>query len=240
MLNDVLFIGLPYATIIMVPVGILYRYRKSKFTYSSLSSQFLETRQLFWGAMPFHWGILVLFLGHLGAFLFPSTLLAFNGQPLRLLILEATGFALGLIVLFGIVQLLIRRISSARVRQVTTPMDIIVEGVLVAQVVLGLIVALQVRWGSSWFAAVLTPYLRSILLLQPDTSAVNALPWLVKSHILGAYLLFMLVPFSRLAHFLVIPLAYLWRPYQRFAWNRSRTSVRDPREVWTVTRPSNN
>lgn len=239
-LDGFLFIGLPYTALIIFLVGTIYRYREDKFTYSSLSSQFLENRKLFWGVMPFHWGILVLFFGHLIAFLFPKTVLAFNRQPVRLLILEATAFAFGVIVLYGLVVLFIRRLTNPRLKPVTSKMDIFIEILLIVQVVLGLLIALNARWGSSWFAAVLTPYLRSIFLFRPDITAVSALPWVVKLHIVGAYLVFLLIPFSRLVHLLVVPLHYLWRPYQRVIWNWPRRSVRDPQTGWTFTKPQNN
>jgi nitrate reductase gamma subunit len=240
LIENFLFIGLPYVALIVFMVGTIYRYRATKFTYSSLSSQFLENRKLFWGIMPFHWGLLLLFLGHLIAFLFPSSVLAFNRQPVRLLILEATAFACGLLVLYGLVMLFLRRNTNSRLKPVTSRMDVVIEVLLMAQVVLGLLVALNVRWGSSWFAAVLTPYLQSIFVLQPDISAVSALPWLIKLHIVGAYLIVLFIPFSRLVHLLVVPIHYLWRPYQRVIWNWPRRAVRDPREKWTFTQPHNN
>ncbi len=239
-LNNFFFIGLPYIALIIFIVGTIYRYRSVKFSFSSLSSQFLEGSQLFWGVMPFHWGILILFFGHLIAFLIPGTVLAFNSHPLRLFILEITAFAFGIIVLYGLIILFIRRLTNPRIRAVTTWMDIVVEVLLIAQVILGLWVALTLRWGSSWFAAVLTPYLRSIFILQPDISAVSALPWLIKLHIIGAFLIFALIPFSRLAHLLVAPLHYIWRPYQRVIWNWPRLQVRNPASRWTFTQPRNN
>lgn len=239
-IESFLFIGLPYVALIVFLVGTIYRYRVTKFTYSTLSSQFLENRKLFWGIMPFHWGLLLLFLGHLIAFLFPSTVLAFNRQPVRLLILEGTAFACGLLVLYGLVMLFLRRNTNPRLKPVTSRMDLFIEVLLIAQVVLGLLIALNARWGSSWFAAVLTPYLRSIFVLQPDISAVSALPWLVKLHIVGAYLIVLFIPFSRLVHLLVVPIPYLWRPYQRVIWNWPRRAVRDPRAPWSFTKPENN
>src|ERR1041384_2209856 len=74
----------------MVPITFLpvtiQRYRARGFTYSSLSSQFLENQQHFWSLVPFHYGILVVTAGHVVAFLMPRQLLAWNTQPLRLYI----------------------------------------------------------------------------------------------------------------------------------------------------------
>ncbi|KAA3612551.1 MAG: respiratory nitrate reductase subunit gamma [Calditrichaeota bacterium] len=239
-LDNFLFVGLPYASLLIFLVGTIYRYKATKFNYSSLSSQFLEGGNLYWGSVPFHWGILFLFFGHLIAFVIPHSVLAFNSEPLRLLILEIVAFIFGLITLFGLIMLLARRISNPRLKPVTNWMDITIEGLLITEVILGILVAYTARWGSSWFAAVLTPYLYSIFLLQPDIAAVSAMPLLVKLHIIGAYLIFLLIPFSRLVHLLVVPLHYIWRPYQRVLWNWSRRKVRNPATDWTITKPENN
>ncbi len=239
-LNNFLFIGLPYIALAVFVVGSVYRYRSRGFKVSSLSSQFLEGRQLFWGTVPFHWGILTLFAGHLTAFLFPAATLAWNGHPVRLIIIEVTAFMFGITVLIGLIGLLARRFSNSRVNVVTTRMDVGIELLLLLQVITGLWIAYNFRWGSSWFASVLTPYLNSIFLLQPNIEAVSAMPWTVKLHIVGAFAIVALIPFSRLVHFLVPPYHYLWRPYQRVIWYWSRENVRNTATPWTLQRPHNN
>ena len=67
-----LFVGLPYIAVAVFLIGTIVRYRSTGFKVSSLSSQFLEGKKLFWGAVPFHWGIVAVFLGHLAAFLIPE------------------------------------------------------------------------------------------------------------------------------------------------------------------------
>ncbi len=239
-LDTFLYTGLPYIALVVFFVGTIWRYRATTFKYSSLSSGFLEKRTLFWGSMPFHWGILTLFFGHLIAFLIPSGVLAWNSEPVRLLILEVTAFTFGLSVLWGLITLATRRLSSARIRSVTNVMDIVILLLLLAQTVLGLWTAANFRWGSSWFASSLTPYLRSIFIFQPDASAIIAMPLSIKLHVIGAYLIVLLIPFTRLVHLLVVPLHYLWRPYQRVLWNWDRHKIRDARSGWTQTRSKNN
>ncbi len=73
-----LFAGLPYAAILIFFLGTIRRYRSRPFGVSSLSSQFLETRRLFWAVMPFHIGILAVFFHHLTAWLMPRSLLMRN------------------------------------------------------------------------------------------------------------------------------------------------------------------
>lgn len=239
-LNTFLFVVFPYVAVMVFIVGVTYRYRQRGFTVSSLSSQFLEGKQLFWGTIPFHFGIMVVFLGHLIALLLPRGLLAWNSMPIRLIALEVTAFVFGLSMLVGLAALMYRRLTNARIRAVTSPMDIALELLLLAQVVLGCWIALGFRWGSSWFAADLTPYLWSLVRLSPETAAVFALPWVIKLHIVGAFALVLIVPFSRLVHVIVAPLNYLVRPYQQVMWNWDRKAIRDTGTAWTKTRPRNN
>src|SRR5690554_5585814 len=209
----IFFIVLPYLALFTMLFGSIYRYRYFGFQVSSLSSQFLESKQLYFGSRPFHWGIVFLFFGHLTAFLVPRSVLLWNRSPLRLQILEVTAFAFGLMVLIGLILLIIRRINTKRLHIVTTKMDIFVYLILLNQTITGLWTAFFFRWGSSWFASVLTPYLWSIFKFQPDVAAVTQLPFMVQLHIASSFVLIGMIPFTRFMHFLVYPLDYFWRPY---------------------------
>ena len=239
-IHQALFATLPYIALTALVVGWLYRWRRRGFQVSSLSSQFLETRRLFWGTQPFHWGIFVVFLGHLAAFAVPASVLAWNGQPWRLLILEWTLFAFGLSALFGLLMLIVRRLRDARLRQVTTRMDMVLYALLLLQLVSGPLIAYFDNWGTSWFAAALTPYLRSIFTLQPRADIPAGMPLLVQLHVLSAFAIFGLIPFTRLIHFTVFPLNYSWRPYQQVIWNWSRRTRRTSRALRAGARPRNN
>ncbi len=103
LLNNFLFIALPYVAIVVFLVGSIHRYRATGFKYTSLSSQFLEGRGVFFFAMLFHVSILMLFLGHLFIFLFPTAALAWNSNPARLIAHEVVAFTFGLSVLIGFI-----------------------------------------------------------------------------------------------------------------------------------------
>ena len=228
MLDVILFQLFPYVAVAVALVESIRRYGRERFSYSSLSSQFLEGNQLFLGSVPWHYGILIVLLGHLVAFLFPQQILAFNRVPVRLYILEVTALAWGLLTLVGLLSLIVRRLWFPRIRAVTSAMDLILLGVLLIQVGLGVYIALNLRWGSSWYALALVPYLRSLCVLRPDLTLLIPLPWGIKAHILGAFVFLALLPFSRLAHLLVVPWAYLWRQPQLVIWNRCPGSARRP------------
>jgi nitrate reductase gamma subunit len=216
--NQILFVALPYVCLFTFFLMTIHRYRAQSFSYSSLSSQFLENRQHFWTAVPFHYGILAVTAGHVIALLIPRSVLLWNSQPLRLYILEISALACGLLTLIGLVGLMIRRWSISRIRQVTSFNDWVLYGMLLIQVASGVGIALFHPWGSSWFATNLSPYLWSIFTLQPDVSFVAAMPHLVKLHIVLAFLTVGFFPFTRLVHLLVVPNPYLWRKTQVVRW----------------------
>jgi nitrate reductase gamma subunit len=219
-LDYLLFAVLPYVAVGTLLLVSIQRYRSETFTFSSLSSQFLENKKHFWALVPFHYGILVITLGHLAAFLTPRTILLWNSHPLRVAILEVSGLACGILTLVGLFAMVARRASNSKLRVVTSPIDTVLVAMLIVQVALGVWIAVAHPWGSSWFAASLTPYLRSLFTMSPDISYVTSMPLIVKLHIINAFLVVGLFPFTRLVHVLVIPNPYLWRKTQVVRWYR--------------------
>ncbi len=228
-LDQILFAILPYVALVTFFLGTIQRYRTRAFTYSSLSSQFLENQQHFWSTVPFHYGIIAVLLGHFVAFLIPQQLLWWNGQPARLYVLEVAALIFGLLTLFGMISIIVRRLTTSKIRCVTSPADWVLYVLLLVQVVCGILVAVFYPWGSSWFASTAGPYLRSIITLNPDISYIIAMPFLVKLHIVNACLVIGFFPFTRLVHILVIPNPYLWRKPQVVRWNWDPRSMRTPR-----------
>ncbi len=225
MLDLALFVAFPYAAVVVAVVVGLYRYLKERFSYSSFSSQFLENRELFWGSVPWHYGIVIILLAHVVAFLVPRLWAGLVAAPGRLYFLEVMGLILAMTALIGLCLLIARRVRNARIRIVTSTMDWVLLAALMAQVVLGFSVALFFRWGSQWYLDTAVPWLISLIKLQPQVQYVTPLPWLVKLHILGGFVIVALFPFTRLVHVVTLPLAYLWRPYQLVIWNRRTKRV---------------
>ena len=119
-LDHFFFVIFPYISIVLMLVVSLYRYFNNSYKFSSLSSEFLEADQLFWGSVPWHYGILTVAGGHVLAFCFPQQFLAFGAVPIRLLILEVTALIFGLLALFGLIMLLKRRLTEDRIKVVTS------------------------------------------------------------------------------------------------------------------------
>lgn len=222
-----LLVGVPYAAILLFVAGVVWRARK-RVTISSMSSQVLENRLLVWGAVPFHFGILVVVLGHLLPLLFPGTWQSIVSHRPALLTIESIGMGAAMLAVIGLGVLLARRLGSAAVRAGSRVADVAVVVLLIAQALMGLFIATAHRWGAVWSARTTTPYLWSIFTLHPEPSFVAGLPLLVTLHIVLAWVILALIPFTRLIHMFFFPLQYLWRRPQQVVWLAERP-VRTPR-----------
>lgn len=222
MTDTMLFIALPYLAVFVCVVGSIIRIRNLPMTYSSLSSQFLESKSLLWGSVPWHIGIICIVLAHLLAFLCPGFWQMLMAQKTVLLCTEVMGLAFAICCFLGLIVLSVRRITSDRLQSVSSPVDLLVLALLLVQVASGIAVALLHRWGAAWATGTVVPYIWSLSLFQPELAYVTDLPLLVKTHFVSACLLLLLVPFSRLIHMFAVPLQYLTRPPQNVVWNSSR------------------
>jgi nitrate reductase gamma subunit len=219
-MSDIMqFVVLPYVAMVLLVGVSIYRYRNQGFSVSALSSQSLENRMHFWGLVPFHWGILFVLTGHLLALTIPSSILWWNGVPVRLFALEITGLAAALLALFGLAVIMLRRFQS-RTRVVLSKADVLLYLILVVQIVTGIWVAVTMGWGTTWFTSTATPYIWSLLILQPEIDRITPLPVLVQTHIVTAWLFILVAPFTRMVHAMVAPFPYLWRKPQMVRWWR--------------------
>jgi nitrate reductase gamma subunit len=219
--NELFFIVFPYAAMLIFFLGTIRRYRQEPYSVSSLSSQFLENRRHFWGLVPFHYGIVAVLTGHVVAFLLPRQILQWDSRPLRLYILEISALMFGLLTVVGLIGAISRRLTVSKVRHVTNVFDWIVLTLLLVQSLSGVYVAVFHPWGSAWFAAAVAPYLWSLVRFNPTLGFVTMMPAGVKLHIIMAYVIIGVAPFTRLVHILVVPNPYLWRRMQVVRWNRT-------------------
>jgi nitrate reductase gamma subunit len=212
--QSLVLVGLPYASIVVFLAGLVWRYR-SQVTISSRSSQIMESRALAWGSLPFHLGIVVLFVAHVIPLVAPAWWQTVMANRFALLTVESAGLAAAVLCLIGLVVLFVRRAVSGDVRPGSMVADLLVLTILIAQVILGLSVATMYRWGSVWSAGTTTPYLWSIVTLRPDPSLLLGMPVMLHLHVAGAWILLALVPFTRLVHMFSLPVGYLYRPPQK-------------------------
>lgn len=218
------FTALPYTAISFFLAASIWRWQAAPLSVPGLAAQFLEARQNFWGSLPFQGGILLLFLGHLLGFLIPGTLMAWNGEPVRLLVLETLGVTAGMLAGIGLVVRLGSRLFSGPVRARTSLVDLAIELALLFEIVTGLWIALDLRWGSAWYGHVVAPYLWSVFTFAPEPEYVAGLPTVVRLHIAGGWVTLALFNLVRLIYLLLAPMAFVLRPSQLVIWNRPRAA----------------
>lgn len=220
MADLLLFVVFPYVATVLAFVGGIHHYFGNRFSFSSISSQLLEHRLLFWGTVPWHYGIVPVLLAHLLPLIFPTWWRVLLSGPDRLTVLELVGMALGLLSLAGMIVLIFRRLANASARAVTSVMDWLLLLLLLVQVTLGVYIALTYRWGSLWYFHTAAQWLRSLVLLRPDAAPLLPLPLAVRAHATNAFVLILLFPFTRLVHIFTFPARYLLRAWQVVWWNR--------------------
>jgi Rieske Fe-S protein len=137
-------------------------------------------------------------------------------------IIETIGVACSILALAGLGTLIYRRLTSARIQAVTTTADLLVVALLFGQVLLGVLTAVNFRYGAAWSTGTVVPYVWGILTLHPDMTYVTGFPMLFKLHLIGAWLFILLLPFTRLMHILAVPFQYLFRAPQIVIWNTTR------------------
>ena len=88
MLDNFIFIGLPYGALALFIFVVPYRYYVNRLTWTPYSSQFLERKTLYWGAMAWHFGIVTVLMAHLIGFLAPRLVEAIISNQTFFLALE--------------------------------------------------------------------------------------------------------------------------------------------------------
>jgi nitrate reductase gamma subunit len=223
MLNAFLFIVLPYAALALLLFVTPYRYFSNRLRWSAYSTQFLEQKALYWGSVPWHYGILPVLLAHLAGVFFPGSLKAILGNQRTLFLLEGVGQGLALLALFGLLVLLFRRVSSPMLKRVTSPADLVLLALLLFTVATGAYMGVFLRGGALWYLYTAVPYFHSLLAFHPQVEYVADLPTVFKLHAAGAFLIVALSPFTKLVHLLFLPVAFLKDPPILYRWRTSRT-----------------
>jgi nitrate reductase gamma subunit len=237
-MNTVLWGVLPYLMVVILVSGTIWRYHYDKFGWTTRSSQLYESRLLRIGSPLFHFGILIVLIGHLGGLVIPESWTDAVGISEDVYHFNALLFGgiAGVCTLVGILILVYRRRTSGPVFMATTRNDKLMYLVLVAAIVLGLwttLVAVGAGHDAHNYRESVSPWFRSLFALQPDVDSMAAAPVQFHVHTLVGMALFAILPFTRLVHALTAPVHYLFRPYIVY---RSRdphaTGARPARPGW--------
>lgn len=207
----------PYVTLAIVVIGTWWRYRYDKFGWTTRSSQLYESRLLRIGSPLFHFGMLVVIIGHVIGLVIPqswtSRVLSDHLYHLQAVIL---GAAAGVATLVGVALLIYRRRTRGPVFLATTGNDKLMYLALVSAMIAGFactVIGATPSGAEHDYRETVSPWFRSIWILRPRGDLMVQAPLQFHIHVLIALVLFCLWPFTRLVHVFSAPIGYLFRPY---------------------------
>lgn len=214
---NVLFFGIyPYIALSVLVLGSIVRYDREPYTWRSGSSQLLRRRQLVWGSVLFHAGILIVFFGHLIGLLTPIVVFDFIGigHGAKQIMAIVVGGIAGIFALIGATLLLHRRLFDDRIRATSSSADIGILALLWIQLVIGLAtipLSLGHLDGSEMIKFM--AWAQGIFVFDTGASYYIAdVNPVFKLHLFLGLTIFLLFPFTRLVHMLSAPVRYVWRP----------------------------
>ncbi len=215
---DILLWGvLPYLVLAVFIGGTIWRYRFDQFGWTTRSSQLYESRLLRIASPLFHFGILAVLVGHIIGLLIPRTWTDSVGitQDMYHAMALGIGGVAGIGTLVGIALLIYRRRTTGPVFMATTTNDKVMYVFLLGAILAGLATTVISVFDHSVtdYRQTVSPWFRSIWILQPDVAAMAASSLSFKIHVVWGLALFMLWPFTRLVHAFTAPLHYFFRPY---------------------------
>ncbi len=225
-INTLMFTVYPYVALAIMIIGSILRYDREPYTWRSGSSQLLRRRQLMWGSVLFHLGILFLFFGHFVGLLTPHAIYEhFISAEAKQLVAIVAGSIAGIVCFIGLTILIHRRFFDPRIRVTSTFADNAILMILWVQLVLGLItVPYSLQHDDAGVMLALSEWAQRILTFRVEGTAnlVAAQSWPYQVHILLGLTIFLIFPFSRLVHMFSVPVRYVWRPGYQVVRERNR------------------
>lgn len=223
---------MPYIALTVLVVGSVARYERDPFTWKSSSSQLLRRKQLIWGAIFFHAGIIIVFFGHLVGLFTPVWVLDFLGVPyaMKQWMAVLIGGVAGIVALIGATMLLHRRLTDPRIRATSSFADIGIMALIWLQLLIGLgTITLTLRHMDGVEMIHFMTWSQSVVLLNLNAWLdVANVHWLYKTHIFLGLLIAILFPFTRLVHMIsgfAAPFRYLLRPGFQVVRTRRQTPL---------------
>lgn len=239
-MHDFLFGTYPYIALSVLLIGSIARYERDPFTWKTSSSQLLRRRQLIIGSVLFHVGVLVIFFGHLVGLLTPITVfdaLGISHGAKQLLAVIAGGVA-GVLALIGGAMLFHRRWTDPRIRKTSSFADIAILAILLVQLGLGMsTILVSVEHLDGHEMTKFMTWAQMIFTFRAGAADQIADVALVfKLHLALGLTIFLIFPFTRLAHVLsgfFAPLRYLLlRPGYQIVRSRRRRPLEDRRRAF--------
>ncbi len=213
-----LFQIFPYLAIASFIGGSILRFDRDPYSWRSKSSQLLRRRQLIWGSVLFHVGILVILAGHVVGLLTPIAVfdaIGISHGAKQILAMTAGGIA-GVFCLIGLLMLLHRRLFDPRIRATSSFADITVLVLLLAQLLLGLYTITESMKHLDGHEMVkFMEWAQHIATFRGGAHEfVTDVAFVFKAHLTLGMFILLIFPFTRLVHAFSAPVGFVFRPYQ--------------------------
>ncbi|TNE32300.1 MAG: respiratory nitrate reductase subunit gamma [Alphaproteobacteria bacterium] len=213
-----LFQIFPYIAIAFFVLGCILRFDRDPYTWRSKSSQLLRRKQLIWGSVLFHLGIIVILLGHAVGLLTPIAVfdaIGISHGAKQILAMVAGGTA-GFFCFIGLVILLHRRLLDPRIRANSSFADIAILFLLLAQLCLGMLtIPVSMNHLDGHEMVKFMEWAQHIVTFRSGAHEfVSDVALVFKCHLTLGMFILLIFPFTRLVHALSAPVGFLFRPYQ--------------------------
>lgn len=225
-LHQFIFGIYPYIAASVFFLGCLARFEKDQYSWKSESSQILNDKYLLLGSNLFHIGIIGIFFGHFFGLLTPFAVWDFLGvtKPFKQMLAIIAGGIMGTLCFIGLILLICRRYTSARLRTNSTWRDWLVLIWILLTLLLGLgTLFVSAKHLDGMEMANLMHWAQHIVTFRGDAANyIQDASILFKIHMFMGMSLFAIAPFTRLVHIWsgIASAAYLLRPWQLVRSNK--------------------
>ncbi|MGO2108613.1 MAG: respiratory nitrate reductase subunit gamma [Staphylococcus equorum] len=217
MFNQFLWVIVPYLCVAIFLIGHIARFKFDQFSWTAKSSEFIEKKQLKWGSLMFHLGIIPVAMGHFVGLVIPASWLSAVGVNDHLYHIGAVyiGSIFGIITMIGMLLLTARRVTKKNIRKLSSASDIIVNFLLLFIVFMGCYATLVTNATIPTFdyRETISIWFRQLFMFSPDATLMTQVPLAFKMHILLGFVIMDFWPFTRLVHVWSVPLTYASRSY---------------------------
>lgn len=129
-------------------------------------------------------GFVTIFLGHVATTLAPGAMRALLADIERVAVIESAGLVGALLFSWGIFARLRQRWLAMRAGVPEQEPRIMILALALITSFSGVFLTISFRWITAWYAYISAPYVRSLIVLEPQTASMVASPMAVKLHAL--------------------------------------------------------
>jgi nitrate reductase gamma subunit len=210
----------PYICGTILIIASFYRFVFRGKSWTAPSTEIFEKKWLRPASVVFHYGIVFAFIGHVMGVLIPIEVynaLGVKDHVYHFFAILGGGIA-GIMVVYGLLIMLLRKFTFPRVRAHTTRDSYFT--ILWLLLVAGLGAFMTIIYNTTVdeyeYRLSIGPWFRSLFTFHPRSELMLEVPLVFKIHVVVAFILFAAIPFTKLVHMFSFPLRYPARAPQQY------------------------